>query len=105
MPLKNSDFNTIWAKIIARAWKEPAFKQKLLKDPKAVLKEYKIDLPAGTKAIVHANEKNTIHLTLPEMPSNVTATVSDEELRKIAAAIGPLQKGLVGGGDRGIGEF
>lgn len=95
MPQKNSDyFNAIWAKIVARAWKEPAFKQKLLKDPKAVLKEYKIDLPATTKTIVHTNEKNTIHLTLPEMPSNVSGAVSEEELRKIAAGIGIVQKPL-----------
>lgn len=88
MTQEAEQFKAAWAKIIARAWKDQTFKQRLLKDPMAVMKEYKINMAENAKVLVHENMNKTYHLTLPEMPANISKSLSEEELRKIAAAAG-----------------
>jgi len=62
-----------WMKIVERAWKEDAFKDRLL-DPKqtnAVLEEYMIALPDNVKFVVHQDEyEGTRHLVLPPKPKD-----------------------------------
>jgi len=79
-----------WAKIVAQAWVDETFKQKLLAQPLAVLKEHGIDLPAGTKVrVVEAVQADTITLILPPKPSEMTGSV-EELAERLAASPAPL---------------
>lgn len=80
---KNEDMRS---KIIARAWKDPAFKKRLLQDPKGALKEMGLHVD-NTKIKVIEDTNNSFTFVLPPMPSNITH-YSDEELARIAAAEG-----------------
>ena len=77
-----ADSGKAWAKIVAKAWSDEAFKQKLLSDPQGVCQEYGVELPAGAKLQVHENSANEIHVTLPARPAG---ELSDQQLEQVAA--------------------
>ena len=53
--------------IIAKAVKDEAFREQLLKNPKgAIHKEFGIDFPEGVTIRVHENSPTVINLVLPE---------------------------------------
>jgi Nitrile hydratase, alpha chain len=72
-----------YAKIIAKAWNDPKFKEKLLKNPEAVLKENGIEIPKGEKIQVHENTSKIMHLVIPQKP---TGELSLKDLEAVAAA-------------------
>jgi hypothetical protein len=72
-----------YAKVIARAWREPAFKAKLIADPRATLKEAGVAVPAGVTVKVVENTDTHFHLVLPARPAG---ELSDEALDKAAGA-------------------
>jgi hypothetical protein len=80
--VQKEDFSKKWAKIVARAWNDPAFKKRLKEKPKEVLESNGITIHAGTRVIVNENTKDAWHLTLPEKPLE---ELSEEKLREIAA--------------------
>ncbi len=80
------------AKVIARAWRDSAYKAKLLSDPHAALAEAGLEVPAEIKLNVLEDTKDSTHLVLPAAP-NKTNALSNDELEKIA------------GGDRIDPEF
>lgn len=75
------DFQKKWSKVIAKAWFDESFKQKLLQNPEAVLKEMGISHP-GVKFEVHESTEKTCHLVIPVKPSE---KLSEEALKKVAA--------------------
>jgi Nitrile hydratase, alpha chain len=77
-----ADSNKAWAKIIAKAWSDEAFKEKLLSDPASVCQEYGIEVPAGVTLEVHENTKNRAHVILPATPKG---ELSDKQLEQLAA--------------------
>jgi hypothetical protein len=76
-------FQKAWAKIIAKAWSDAAYKQRLLKDPTGVLKENGIKLPEGMSVRVNESTDKVIQLVLPKKPHG---ELSVEELEGLAAA-------------------
>lgn len=74
------------AKIIARAWKDPAFKKKLLQDPKGALMEMGMKTGDAKVKVVEDNN-NSITFVLPPTPHNL-GNISEEQLETIAAAGG-----------------
>ena len=64
-------------KIIAKAWRDPAFKAELIANPAAALKAEGIDVPAGMTVTVVENTDKLFHLVLPPVPSD---ELSDEAL-------------------------
>jgi len=68
-------------KIIARAWRDPAFKAKLVADPHATLKEAGVAIPAGVTVKVVENTDTHHHFVLPPKP---TGELSDADLDKVA---------------------
>ena len=65
------------SKVIARAWQDPAFKQKLVSNPSAALADEGIQVPAGHTVQVHENTANVTHIVLPAAPSGgVTASAA-----------------------------
>ena len=75
-------------KIIAKAWRDPAFKAALIANPAAALKAEGIDVPAGMTVTVVENTDKQFHLVLPPEPSD---ELSDEAL-----------DGVAGGGTSGL---
>jgi hypothetical protein len=66
------------ARIIANAWRDPKYKEALLKDPRSVLQrelsmiDPSVVLPAGLQVQVHEEEPNSYHLVLPRNPKDIT---------------------------------
>ncbi len=75
-------FQKNYAKIVAKAWSDPKFKEQLLKNPEAVLKEQGIEIPKGTKIKIHENTEDTMNFVLPKMPSE---KLSEKDLESLAA--------------------
>jgi hypothetical protein len=78
MPENAPDF----AKIIAKAWRDPAFKAELIANPAAALKAEGIDVPDGMAVTVLENTDKQFHLVLPPSPS--TDELSDEALAAVS---------------------
>ncbi len=67
------------AELFAACWKDEALKARFLSDPKAVLAEYGIAVPANIDVSVVENTDNTVHITMPQAPAGA-GELSDEEL-------------------------
>lgn len=78
---KPEEFQKLWAKIIAKAWADPAFKQKLLKNPVQTLKENGIEIPSSVHVKIDENSDKVFHLVLPMKPDG---RISEEEIAKVA---------------------
>ena len=68
-------------KIIARAWRDPAFKAALITNPAAALKAEGIDVPAGMAVTVLENTDKHFHLVLPPVPSD---ELSEDDLKAVS---------------------
>jgi len=79
---KNED---IRAKIIAKAWKDPAFRKKLIAKPKETLKEMGYDIPANVEIRIQEDDARHFTFVLPVAPKNINE-LDDAELKQIAAA-------------------
>jgi hypothetical protein len=102
-----------WPKIVARAWLEPAFRRRLLKDPASVLAEHGIPpveglevqvVPGHARTQVTSKGPNaTLVLRLPEMPKGF----GEEDVSSLELATAPaMAKGcfcFCGGGGGGGG--
>jgi hypothetical protein len=76
-----------YGRIVAKAWRDPAFKAKLLADPHAALKDAGVAVAAGVTVKVVENSASLFHLVLPIKPTGV---LSDEELDQVAAGANPV---------------
>lgn len=74
-----------YGKMVARAWRDPAFKAKLLADPHAALKDAGIPVPAGVAVKVVENTDTHVHLVLPPKPAR---ELSDEAVERVTAGAG-----------------
>src|SRR3954447_1055148 len=59
-----------WGQVVARAWTDEAYKQRLLSDPAAVLAEQGLGVPAGVAVQVHEATAGVMHVVLPPPPSD-----------------------------------
>jgi hypothetical protein len=83
-------------RLIAKAWKEPAFREELVKDPRGTFEKYTTGkLPEQLKIYIHEEDANTLHLTVPAVPSNVSE-LSDEDLQKVAGGTDLFMTAVVG---------
>ena len=60
--MNREEFDKKWAQVIAKCWMDPAFKEKVLKNPTETLKEYDIEAPANMNFEVEENSDKIIHL-------------------------------------------
>ena len=74
-------FQKVWAKITAKAWSDLAFRERLLKNPKAVLKEQGIEFQEEIDCKITENTDKIVYLNLPKKPEE---HLSETELRDIA---------------------
>jgi hypothetical protein len=73
-----SEFAT---KVITKAWSDPAYKAKLVADPRAALAEAGLNAPANLNIKVVENTNSLVHLVLPPPPS---AELSEESLAMVS---------------------
>ena len=71
--------------VIAKAWKDPAFKKKLLKDPKSALKECGYSIPENMSVRVIEDTANTYTFVMPPSPTNARE-LSPAELETFAGS-------------------
>jgi hypothetical protein len=71
------------AELFAACWKDEALKARFMSDPKAVLAEHGIDVPANIDVNVIENTDKTVHITMPITPANASH-LSDQELSAAA---------------------
>ncbi|MFI5333623.1 MAG: NHLP leader peptide family RiPP precursor [Chlamydiales bacterium] len=89
--MQGKDYENIRKKIIVRAWKDPSFKEKLLKNPRAALKEFGLEnIPENVQIKCVQDTSHNVTIVLPTAPVAVSE-LTEKELDKIAA-------GGVGGG-------
>lgn len=72
--------------VIKKAWTDEAFKERLLKDATAVLKEEGVDIPPGLEVRAVENTDKVFHLVLP--PRRATERLSDDALNAVAGGFG-----------------
>lgn len=78
---KFADFKKAWGKIVVKAWVDESYKQRVLKNPEAVLKENGVELPQGMKLKAVEDTSEVHHVIIRQKP---TDTLSVEELKKIS---------------------
>lgn len=69
-----------WAKIVAKAWADDDYKQRLLADPTAVMKAEGCDLPQGVELNCVETTEKQAWLVLPPKPNSTKARVLEERL-------------------------
>jgi len=74
----------IIGKVVAKAWTDEGYKQRLLSDPATVLKEEGIAVPEGVQIKVVENSDKVFHFVLPPQPAS--DELSDEQLNFGGAA-------------------
>ena len=79
------ELEALQTKVIARAWKDPAFKKKLLSNPKATLQEMGYPIPDNITVRIQEDHGNTFTFVLPAAP-NASLHLSESELERLAAA-------------------
>ncbi|GLV60055.1 hypothetical protein KDH_68780 [Dictyobacter sp. S3.2.2.5] len=76
-------------RIVDKVMRDPAFRQRLLSDPKRALKEaFDIDVPAGANIHVHEASPSEIHMIIPAAQQRSSRDLSDAEL---ASAVGGMR--------------
>ncbi|HTQ75382.1 MAG TPA: nitrile hydratase subunit alpha [Burkholderiales bacterium] len=66
--MKESDKNrAVLAEVVARSWKEPAYRSKLRQNPKLVLQQAGATIPSDLEVVLLENTPTIIHAILPPM--------------------------------------
>lgn len=72
-----------WGQLVARAWDDDHFRQRLLNEPEAVLREEGFDVPPGVEVLVaqgdEADAEEVAYLRLPAKPA--ADDLIEEDLR------------------------
>ncbi len=74
-----------WGQVVARAWSDDGYRQRLLSDPAAELQTQGLTVPSGTQVKIVEDTADSIHVVLPSRPTEL----SDEDLDQAAGGIGP----------------
>jgi hypothetical protein len=77
-----------WGRIVARAWADDQFKDRLLAEPAAVMREHGLEVPTGTQVKVVedaalATDTDICHFVLPARPA---VELQEEEFAGSVAA-------------------
>ena len=81
------------AQIIAKAWKDPEYKKRLLKSPKEVIQEELriirpgLTLPDNLQVYIHEETPNAVHMTLPVNPADYGEVSGDEWIDSVDGGV------------------
>jgi hypothetical protein len=81
----NQEQSKQYAQIVARAWQDDAFRQRLVGSPNAVFEEYGISVPSGVTIRMLENTSDLYYLALPARP----VELNDEMLDQVAGGVSP----------------
>jgi hypothetical protein len=81
------DYSKKRARVVAKAWLDPAFKERLVASPREVLKEEGIDVPSGVEVTVLEHSENVRFFELPAKPASLEAELSEEQLSLVDAGM------------------
>jgi Nitrile hydratase, alpha chain len=102
---QQTEYDKKYYQIVAKAWEDESFKQRLFTEPRTVLIEYGIKVPEELEIRFIENTANLLYITLPIKPSE---ELSDEEL-EMAVGGGTLgtagTAGTVGSASGTAGTF
>jgi hypothetical protein len=74
-------FELAWGKVVAKAWSDDLFKNRLLAEPETVLHENGIELRPGASVKIVEDTADMRHLVLPPRPSG---ELTDDELAGVS---------------------
>lgn len=69
--MKQSEAKKHYARIVARAWRDEAYRKKLLAKPHAVLKAEGIEVPKGVRIRFHQESEKELHVVIPSKPGKL----------------------------------
>jgi Nitrile hydratase, alpha chain len=78
-----------WMQVLAKAWSDETFKERLMRDAPSALKEFGIKAPAGVDFRVVENTDRVTYITLPPRPSGA-GKLPEQELGSLAAGFASL---------------
>jgi hypothetical protein len=82
-----------FGEIISKCWGDAEFKKKFMADPKKILAEYGMEVPAGLNVKVVENTNDTMYLTLPPAPDwRKASELSDNQLDAVSGGAGTTVK-------------
>src|SRR5271165_4906937 len=85
------------------AWyKSPAYRSRIVREPRAVLREMGLELPAEVEVRVWDSSSEVRYLVLPERPAG-TERLSEEELRQLVTRDAMIGVGAVRAGEASRG--
>jgi len=94
-PEQSRDYAQKYGQMMAKVWSDPAFKQRLMTDTRAVLQEQGIEVPAGLEVRPVEQSQQLLCFPIPAAPSN---EISDEQLQQIAGGATASTAGTAGSG-------
>lgn len=68
--MSSNDPSQAYARIHAKAWQDEGYRQRLLDDPAAVLREEGLHVPEGKTVRVVENTPDVAHFVLPAKPAS-----------------------------------
>ena len=68
----------IWGEIVARAWRDEAYKQQLIANPKQVLSDAGMAVDEGVEVQIIEDTPTTRHLVFPVAPSGGQSLTEDQ---------------------------
>lgn len=80
-----AQFEKAWAQVIAKAWNDESYRQKVEMNPAQALADLGIDIPAGliirVNGVGNATDNSVMVLPFPPRPSNIKAgSVTPEQV-------------------------
>ncbi|MET0702792.1 MAG: NHLP leader peptide family RiPP precursor [Mycobacterium sp.] len=76
----------MYSKVIAKAWADDAYRQRLSNDPGGILADAGITAPAGVEVRVVENTPTVVHLVVPAAPGD--GEISEEAIGQISGGTG-----------------
>jgi len=80
MEAPREELNKKYAKVIAKAWSDASFKEKLLADPRAVLEAEGISVPPGVDVKVVEQTDKQLFFVLPARPEDIGSIDVEQRL-------------------------
>lgn len=69
--MKQAEAKKHFARLVARAWRDDAFRKRLVSKPHATLKAEGIEVPKGAKVRFHQETERELHVVIPAKPGKV----------------------------------
>ncbi|MCP5197257.1 MAG: NHLP leader peptide family natural product precursor [Gammaproteobacteria bacterium] len=77
----------IWARVVAQAWADESFRQRLLAEPQQVLGEYGFSAAETVKFDIHENTDSDMHFFLPATDAGIVATLEKNKEESTVQAL------------------